>query len=113
MSKKFEAIFFDLGDTLMYFDDDWPEVFFLARQELRRSLQKAGVDLGQEFVEEFYQRMSAYYRERDTEFIEYTVKNVLNTILEDRGFQDIPETILTKFSVRYALDNSGSLDPRR
>lgn len=95
MSNIFDAIFFDLGDTLMYFDDDWPEVFFLARQELRRSLQKAGVDLGQEFVEEFYQRMSAYYRERDTEFIEYTVKNVLNTILEDRGFQAIPETILT------------------
>jgi len=95
MPKIFEAIFFDLGDTLLYFDDDWPEVFFQARQELLRSLQKAGIDLGSEFVEDFYRRMSAYYRERDTEFIEYTVKNVLNNILEERGFQAVPETILT------------------
>jgi FMN phosphatase YigB (HAD superfamily) len=96
MTRKFEAIFFDLGDTLMYFDGDWPEVFFQARLELLRSLQEAGVVLGPEFVEDFYQRMSAYYRERDTEFIEYTVKNVLNSILEERGLQAIPEIILIK-----------------
>jgi putative hydrolase of the HAD superfamily len=95
MSMNFEAIFFDLGDTLLYFDDDWPEIFFQARQELLRSLQQAGINLGPEFVEDFYQRMSAYYRERDTEFIEYTVKKVLNSILEERGFRDVPEAILT------------------
>lgn len=94
MAKIFEAIFFDLGDTLMYFDGDWPEIFFQARKELLRSLQKAGINLGEEFVEDFFQRMSAYYRERDTEFIEYTVKNVLNNTLEERGFQAVPEAIL-------------------
>jgi putative hydrolase of the HAD superfamily len=39
--------------------------------------------------------MSAYYRERDTEFIEYTVKQVLKNVLEERGFKAVPETILT------------------
>jgi HAD superfamily hydrolase (TIGR01662 family) len=96
MAKHFEAIFFDLGDTLLYFDGDWPEVFFRARQVLLRSLQQAGIDLRPEFVEDFYQRMSAYYRERDTEFIEYTVKSVLINILEERGFQAIPDKILTR-----------------
>jgi putative hydrolase of the HAD superfamily len=95
MAKNFEAIFFDLGDTLLYFDGDWPEVFFQARQVLLRSLQAAGIDLDPEFIEEFYQRMSAYYRERDTEFIEYTVKKVLNDVLQERGFQAVPEAILT------------------
>ena len=95
MAKKFEAIFFDLGDTLLYFDGDWAEVFFQARQVLLSSLQKAGIELKPEFVEEFYQRMSAYYRERDTEFIEYTVKSVLINLLEERGFQAIPDSILT------------------
>jgi HAD superfamily hydrolase (TIGR01662 family) len=95
MSKDFEAIFFDLGDTLMYFDDDWPEIFSRARQELLRSLQLAGIELGPEFLEDFYQRMSAYYRERDTEFIEYTIKNVLKNTLEERGFPAVPEATLT------------------
>ncbi len=96
MAKSFEAIFFDLGDTLLYFDGDWPDVFFQARQVLLQSLQQAGIDLKPEFVEDFYQRMSAYYRERDTEFIEYTVKNVLVNILEERGYQAIPDSILTQ-----------------
>ena len=104
MAKNFEAIFFDLGDTLLYFDGDWPEVFFQARQVLLQSLQQAGIDLNQEFVEEFYQRMSAYYRERDTEFIEYTVKNVLSNILEERGFQAIPDAILTNSLAADAPD---------
>jgi putative hydrolase of the HAD superfamily len=96
MAKNFEAIFFDLGDTLLYFDGDWPEVFFQARQVLLNSLQQSGIDLTPEFVEDFYQRMSDYYRERDTEFIEYTVKNVLINILEERGFQAIPDSTLTR-----------------
>jgi putative hydrolase of the HAD superfamily len=96
MAKNFEAIFFDLGDTLLYFDGDWPEVFFQARQVLLNSLQQSGIDLMPEFIEDFYQRMSDYYRERDTEFIEYTVKNVLVNILEERGFQAIPDSILTQ-----------------
>jgi HAD superfamily hydrolase (TIGR01662 family) len=95
MAKNFEAIFFDLGDTLLYFEGDWPEVFFQARQVLLDSLQQAGIDLKPEFVEDFYERMSDYYRERDTEFIEYTVKSVLVNILEERGFPAIPDAILT------------------
>ena len=96
MSKNFEAIYFDLGDTLMYFDGDWQEVFSQARQGLLCSLQKAGIGLGPEFLEDFYQGMSAYYRERDTEFFEYTVKNVLNSTLERSGFHSVPDAILTK-----------------
>jgi putative hydrolase of the HAD superfamily len=95
MVKNFEAIFFDLGDTLLYFDGDWPDVFFQARQVLLHSLQQAGINLGPEFIEDFYQRMSEYYRERDTEFIEYTVKHVLTHVLEERGYQAVPEPILT------------------
>ena len=96
MSRNFEAIFFDLGDTLMYFDGDWQEVFSQARQGLLCSLQKAGIGLGPEFLEDFYQGMSAYYLERDLELCEYTVKNVLKSILERSGFHSIPEAILTK-----------------
>jgi putative hydrolase of the HAD superfamily len=95
MPKNFEAIFFDLGDTLMYFDGAWPEIFFQARRELLHSLQQAGINLGPEFVDDFYQLMSEYYRERDTEFIEYTVKQVLKNALEERGFKSVPEPVLT------------------
>ncbi len=96
MSKiPFEAIFFDLGDTLMYFDADWSDIFEQAMNELLRSLQEAGIDLDQEFVAEFSQRMAEYYRERDTEFIEYTIKHVLKNILEEKGYPAVPDETLT------------------
>ena len=92
---KFAAIFFDLGDTLLYFDDDWPEIFHQARHELLRSLQTAGINLDQGFVDEFARRMSEYYLERDTEFIEYTVKYILSSVLTERGYPSVPDEVLT------------------
>jgi len=94
--RQFEAIFFDLGDTLMFFDGDWFEIFLQARQELLRSLQEAGISLGHEFVEDFNQRMSDYYRNRDIEFIEYTVKYVLEQLLVEKGYSSVTEDVLTK-----------------
>ncbi|MEJ5189228.1 MAG: hypothetical protein WHT84_08465, partial [Breznakiellaceae bacterium] len=81
--RRFDVILFDLGDTLLYFDGDWPQVFAEARQALLGSLQASGVAVGQDFLDDFYGRMEAYYRERDTEFVEYTTHYVLRTTLAD------------------------------
>jgi 2-haloalkanoic acid dehalogenase type II len=94
--KQFEAILFDLGDTLIYFDGDWPTVFERARQAMLASLQKSGLGVGQEFLDDFYARMQAYYRERDTEFIEYTTHYVLCSTLKEWGFGDTPDEVLAQ-----------------
>jgi HAD superfamily hydrolase (TIGR01509 family) len=94
--NRFEAVLFDLGDTLIYFDDNWPDVFSEARQALLESLQQSGLDLGQDFIDEFYTRMQAYYRERDTEFIEYTTQYVLRAALTARGLPDVPDEVLRR-----------------
>lgn len=92
--NRIEAVLFDLGDTLIYFDAEWPDVFSEARQALLNSLQESGLDLGQEFIDEFYARMLAYYRERDTEFIEHTMHYVLCAALTSRGLGGTPDEVL-------------------
>jgi HAD superfamily hydrolase (TIGR01549 family) len=92
MSKfsDINTVLFDLGDTLLYFDGDWSEVFAEARQELLRSLQSAGVPVDQAFMDDFYARMQDYYRERETEFIEHTISYVLTTALQEHGLPALP-----------------------
>jgi HAD superfamily hydrolase (TIGR01662 family) len=92
--RRFEAILFDLGDTLSYFDGDWPQVFSQARQAMLHSLQSQGVEVGQEFLDDFYSRMEAYYIERDSEFVEHTTHYVLCTTLADWGYAEVPDQVL-------------------
>jgi len=94
MIKQIEAIYFDLGDTLMYFDDDWSHIFYQARQELHNSLLRAGIVMDEKFADDFYQRMTAYYRDREAELTEYSVKNVLVDMLADNGYLNVPESVL-------------------
>ncbi len=94
MARRFQTVLFDLGDTLLYFDGHWPEVFAQARAGLLNSLQAAGLPLEQAFVDDFYARMQAYYREREIEFVEYTTRYVLQTTLENWGYLDPPETLM-------------------
>lgn len=92
--KRFDVVLFDLGDTLLYFDSDWPEVFSEARKALLASLVASGIFVGEAFISDFHERMLDYYRERDVEFIEHTTRYVLNTSLAACGQKDInPEII--------------------
>lgn len=92
--KRFDAVLFDLGDTLLYFDSDWPEVFAEARKALLASLVASGISVGEAFISDFHERMLAYYRERDVEFIEHTTRYILLTSLAACGQRNVaPETI--------------------
>jgi putative hydrolase of the HAD superfamily len=91
-----KAVIFDLGNTLIYFTGAWPEVMSRADNALMRHLQAAGllVDEGS-FLPEFRARLNAYYRERESEFIEYTTRYFLKETLADYGYPDTPEDLLT------------------
>ncbi len=91
----FQAILFDLGNTLLYFDSPWPEVLAQADVELFNYLQTAGIQLArQEFITEFRQRLNAYYVQRELDFIEHGTAHILRTMLAEKGYPNFPETKL-------------------
>lgn len=85
------AVFFDLGNTLIYFDSTWEQVMQEANGELVRSLRSAGYDVDAEaFPAAFEERINSYYTRQDTEFMEYTTEYVLRSLLTEAGFTDTP-----------------------
>lgn len=87
-----DAVIFDLGNTLVYFDGDWSQVYTQADIELARFLRAAGLNLDEErFLDEFRTRLERYHHEREYEFIEYTTAHILRTLLNEWGFSEVSD----------------------
>ncbi|RPI32722.1 MAG: HAD family hydrolase [Chloroflexota bacterium] len=98
--RRVDAVIFDLGNTLIYFDGDWPEVIRESDSQLLHQLHSAGIMVDAEsFISQFQERIEAYYLEREAEFIEYTTAYLLKELLKELGHPDLPDPI-----VRQALD---------
>lgn len=95
------VVLFDLGSTLIYFDASWLEVIPRATLVLSDTLRQHGLNLPrEEFANRFQQRMFEYYRQRETEFIEYTTQRILRDLLAESGLNSISPNLL-----RRALDD--------
>lgn len=93
--SRIRAVLLDLGNTLLYFDGNWTQVFAQADHELVLELINAGIDLDlEEFTSEFRTRLTAYYEQREAEFIEHTTAYVLKEVLAKFGHEQISEDIL-------------------
>lgn len=91
-NKPFDALFFDLGNTLIYFSGDWAQVFSQAKIELIKQLKKDGVDVHEEaFIEEFSRRINEYHNERESGYVEHTTATILKSLLSEYGYPGIPE----------------------
>ena len=106
--RPFDALLFDLGNTLIYFDGDWQQVLPKACMEAWKSLQKAGLEMDQySFVQGFLEKLNAYYVERESEFIEYTTAYVLKSLLTENGYTNIPEhTLRPALDVMYSVSRN-------
>jgi HAD superfamily hydrolase (TIGR01662 family) len=94
------AVLFDLGDTLMYPVGDWPLVIDRADRAVVEVLCKNGMLLDcDHFHEEFRDYLKRYYAERDSLQIETTTLAVLRELLEDKGYDNVPDVL-----IRAALD---------
>jgi len=104
----FDAIIFDLGSTLIYFDADWSEVMYRASQVLYRQLDQAGLELDQKlFLREYHQAVEAYYQERESEFVEHTTYFILRNLLAEWGYPEVPDRILRQaLKAMYAVSQS-------
>lgn len=89
------AVIFDLGSTLIHFEDEWHEVFTHSNQDLLDHLQAAGIVLdGEVFLNQFKARLDEYYLQREAEFIEYTTRYLLQTLLDEWGYPDVSPDII-------------------
>lgn len=94
------VIFFDLGDTLIYFDGDWTKVLQRSTKCLWKNLVGAGYPLNREqFSQDFSDRMRNYYVGRNKSLVEYTSTRVLIDCLTDLGFPE-PDTDILRNALK-------------
>ncbi len=91
-----KVVLFDLGNTLLYFDSTWPEVIAQSDQAMLAFLLQCGYKLDETFPRNYELHMDRYYRERETEFIEYTAEMFLRDLLKEYGYDQVPAEIIKK-----------------
>ena len=101
MARNFlRAVLFDLGGTLMYERASWEAVTARADEALTNYLRAQGLELNlSTFPREFRTRLRKYFCRREQDLLETTYSFVLYDVLKDKGYGDVPESI-----VRNGLD---------
>jgi HAD superfamily hydrolase (TIGR01662 family) len=107
-ARRFDAVLFDLGSTLIYFQGQWPEVLRQSNAEMLRHLHESGFALeGESFLNDLLARMRAYDAECGPDFVEYTTAYILKSLLEEHGYPDVPDSVLRGvLEARYAVSQS-------
>ena len=104
MKHPIEAILFDLGNTLLYFDGDFPTVLKLARQAACDALIEYGIHMEREvFLDQFADMMAKNHARREDDWIEYTTTQLLQTVLAQTGVSAPPLIIQTALRAFYAV----------
>ncbi len=106
--RPFEAVLFDLGYTLIYFDCDTTATFERMDAAMLDSLQASGLKFDRgHFLDQFKERLQAYEAERDSEFIEHTTAHILQTVFHEAGLsQPSQEAIKSSLRARYAISQA-------
>jgi HAD superfamily hydrolase (TIGR01662 family) len=103
----FRVILFDLGSTLIHFDADWDEIRPERDAAIISRLRQAGISPDGAFLDQFNDLITAYFVERDTEFIEYTAYYLLQTLLTEWGYADVPPAVIRHvLAGMYAVSQS-------
>ena len=96
---RISVVLFDLGSTLLYFDGSLHELILEGRQRLFQTLVNLGYTLDEDFIPAFRAGLHDYFHQRDVDFLEFTVEQVLRQTLAEAGVKDVPHEHL-----RSALD---------
>jgi len=100
-----EGVVFDLGETLLHFDGDWPDIFTRSRRALHLHLVAAGLDLPFEpFSETFRQRLETAQEARLDDHIERPVRAILEEVLAEFGHRQVDPAVIERgLAVLFAL----------
>jgi len=107
-AHRYKVIFFDLGNTLLYQSRPWDETLPSATRAMMDVLRRHGLQLDEErFCKQFEDRLSSYYQERETEFIEYTTAYLLSQQLQEFGVAEVSEeTIREALAALYQVSQA-------
>jgi 2-haloalkanoic acid dehalogenase type II len=96
-NPPFDAILFDLGSTLIYFDGDWPALRAASNARVLDTLLAIGLDLNQQaFLANWETQLVTYQDERDEHLVEHSTLYVLQSVLSEMGYTAIPERLLRR-----------------
>jgi len=94
------AVIFDFGGTLMYGRHDWEPIIAQADDALTSYLRAQGMELNiTTFPHQFRKYLANYFKQRERDLLETTYSYVLQEILKEKGYDEVPEHI-----IRNALD---------
>jgi putative hydrolase of the HAD superfamily len=101
---NFSVVLFDLGNTLLYFDGSLHELVLQADQRLFEALVGLGCPLEPVFIPVFRAHLRSYFNQRDVDFLEFTVEQILRQTLAEVGCPDLSSAILkTALHAMYAV----------
>lgn len=113
--NNIQVVFFDFGDTLLFFDGDWEEIQNQSMNTLWQYLAGYGFQMQKAtFEKEFSSRMASYYQSREQNYQELTTAYILAQTLHSFGFDNLEETILHKaLQAMYKIsEQQWKLDPQ-
>ncbi len=87
---------------------DWPPVLDRADRAVVDVLCRNGLGLDYDrFHQEFITRLQQYYTKRDSQQIETSISTVLSTLLQEKGFNNLPPALLrAALDARYRVSQS-------
>lgn len=89
------AILFDLGNTLLYFNGEWPGVLSAARRAALQALHQAGLQVEMaSFLDIFRQTLENHYARREDDLLERTTQELLAEVLTTMGYPSLPDPLL-------------------
>ena len=107
-NRLFDAVLFDLGNTLIYFDCNDENVFARMDAAMVDSLLASGLKLDRgPFLKQYRDRLESYEAERDSEFIEHSTTFIIRSLITEAGLaQPAQNVIKTAVRARYAVSQA-------
>ncbi len=103
--RKIKAVIFDLGNTLLYFNGSWDDVYERSDLAMASTLILSGLEIDKSaFREDFRGRLKAAHKQRELDHLEVSTTNILNESLELFGYPNLaPEIIESALASLYAV----------
>jgi HAD superfamily hydrolase (TIGR01509 family) len=90
-----QGVIFDLGETLVHFEGEWPDTIEASQHALTDALEAAGIHLDrEEFHKLWHAEMQAAYQARDEDETERPSRELLAKLLGRYGYADVREEVI-------------------